>query len=268
MYNLKDIITHIAWMKNNLGEIDIPVVQHCNLNCASCDHFAPLSKEHFFDLKQYKKVLTQLKKILGDKKVFRFNLMGGEPLLHPDLLEFCRITRQMFEDSGIFVTTNGILLQQQSEEWKNEMQLLNVTIDVTKYYNGKKFYKLNLMKNKKENESYRYCNNRNINVLDIKKQVPKEYYEFYSDFPCMQLNENGDFYFCIVPANIEIFNQYFDVKYEVVENADYVNIFKVKNINELLDNMNKEKIPFCDYCGKKSLVKWEGSKQDEKEWVE
>lgn len=39
-----------------------------------------------------------------------FKIQGGEPTLHPRLIDFMRITREKFPKSTIFFFTNGILL--------------------------------------------------------------------------------------------------------------------------------------------------------------
>jgi organic radical activating enzyme len=266
LFNLKNIIKHTRWMKDNIGEIDVPVVNHCNLNCAFCDHFSPLAKPYFLDIETYKNVLNRLKMILNGKKIYRFNLMGGEPLLHPQLLELCEFIKEQFTTSDIFITTNGILLNE--FKWKKELDRLKVRIFVSKYGKEKKFYKLNLKEKKCENDNYKYCNNSNINVLDIKKNVDESYFDFYSDFPCNQLNENGDYFSCIIPANIKIFEEFFHKKYELIEGKDFINIFKIDNIESILFMNSCKKIPFCDYCGKKIIVNWKKTNYDEKEWLE
>jgi len=268
MFDIKTILKSKIWMKENLGEIDIPVVNHCNLNCASCDHFAPLAEKHFYKLENYIKNLDRLKALLKDKKIYRINLMGGEPLLHPQLIDFCRVTREKFSDTNIFITTNGILLPQWEKENGHILKKLNIRILVTEYNKDKNFYKMNLLKEKSSQKSYQYCNNRNINVLEIIDNVDEEFHEFYSDFPCTQLNENGDYFSCIIPANIEIFNKHFKTKYELIEGQDFVNIFNIDDLSEMIRITQCKKIPFCDYCGKKTVVKWKGSKNDEQEWVE
>ena len=39
-----------------------------------------------------------------------FRILGGEPLLHPQVLDFCYITRQAFPYAHVELVTNGILL--------------------------------------------------------------------------------------------------------------------------------------------------------------
>ena len=34
-------------------ELEIHVVDHCNLNCAGCNHFTPLAKPFFIEVKDF-----------------------------------------------------------------------------------------------------------------------------------------------------------------------------------------------------------------------
>jgi hypothetical protein len=91
--------------------------------------------------------------------------------------------------------------------------------------------------------------------------------EFYSEFPCVQLNMNGDFYSCIIPANIEILNKYFNETFHTVKGEDYINIFEIEDIQPIMDMNKKEKIPFCDYCLNKEIIDWGVSNYDRTEWI-
>ena len=69
---------------NTARYLDIHVVDHCNLRCAGCLHFAPLATEHFIDLAAYDRDLEMLAAVEGIEGYFDcICLMGGEPLLHP-----------------------------------------------------------------------------------------------------------------------------------------------------------------------------------------
>ena len=83
----------------------------------------------------------------------------------------------------------------------------------------------------------------------------------------MQLNDNGDLFSCIVPANIDIINEYFDCNFIPIEWEDYINIYKVDTVDEIIEMNNKKKIPFCEYCLQKTIQRWGNSSKDEKEWI-
>ena len=84
---------------------------------------------------------------------------------------------------------------------------------------------------------------------------------------CIFLRE-GKLFTCVTPPNIHHFNKYFN-KNIPVTNKDYIDIYKVKNINEILEFLAKP-IPFCKYCNvnaRKFDLKWKTTKRNIEEWV-
>jgi ABC-2 type transport system ATP-binding protein len=266
--NLRDFVKESVYRKSGIGTIDIHIVNHCNLNCKCCDHFAPLAKEWYADINEFEKLLNRLKLILHDKPLCSISLMGGEPLMHPRILDFCIIARRIFPNIDLKLVTNGILLKEKDECFFDCLKKNNIELCVSSYYEGKNFYKTNLLEIKKQgNESYKLCNNRSNNVKAIRDNVDEKLYEFFVSFPCAQLNMNGDFFSCIVPANIDKLNEFFGLKYETIKNHDYINIYDIEDIQPIIDMNNIDKIPFCDYCSMKEVVKWNITKHDKKEWI-
>jgi molybdenum cofactor biosynthesis enzyme MoaA len=67
--------------------VETHLVDHCNLNCKGCSHFASLVPgEVFTDIEIFKRDIARLSQIFID--VYEIRLMGGEPLLHPDIDTF------------------------------------------------------------------------------------------------------------------------------------------------------------------------------------
>ena len=90
--------------------IEVHLTHHCNLNCASCTHYAPLyTDEYFKPLDEYMKEIAQLA-ALYQRSLYQIRLLGGEPLLHPDIMSFCAATRYAFPYTSVEIVTNGILL--------------------------------------------------------------------------------------------------------------------------------------------------------------
>ena len=265
--NFKTIINNINIRKNHIGSLDIQIVDHCNLNCAGCDHFSPIAKEWYENIENFKKLMNRLKKILCNKKLFNINIMGGEPLLHKDIEEFCHITRNIFNDAEIKIVTNGTLLKLKDKNFFNNLKLYDIKLDITNYSDSNKmFYKTNISCNDNNKSIYSNCINNCYNINYTKKNIDNSLYEFYNDFQCCQLNSNGDFYFCIIPANIRHFNKFFSYNFNTIKNKDYINIYDIDNINEIIKGLNRE-LHFCKYCNKHECKKWGVSKLDKYEWL-
>jgi len=100
--------------KHLVFEVDI--ARHCNLNCRGCLHFSPLSKPKFLDISSYQKDICRLSKVFGGQAE-KISLMGGEPLLNPDIIQYVKIARTYFPNAKLLILTNGVLLDRMPEEF-------------------------------------------------------------------------------------------------------------------------------------------------------
>ena len=90
---------------NNACEIN--VVEHCNLSCRSCSHVSPAFRRTVIDPDALERDLSLLAE---HYKVGTVRLLGGEPLLHPDLGAVVDAVRRSGIGERICVVTNGLLL--------------------------------------------------------------------------------------------------------------------------------------------------------------
>jgi organic radical activating enzyme len=87
--------------------VEVNLTAHCNLSCYGCDHASPARDEGYLDLDVLKADLAALSEVYH---VFEFFLTGGEPLLHPRLLDVIDTIRDSGIADRIAVVTNGVLL--------------------------------------------------------------------------------------------------------------------------------------------------------------
>ena len=87
------------WLKKwitqpqELLRYEVHLTEHCNLNCKSCFHFSSRAEEEYLDVTEYEKDCKRLSELFGGV-ASDILLMGGEPLLHPDIEKFIEITRK------------------------------------------------------------------------------------------------------------------------------------------------------------------------------
>lgn len=87
--------------------LEAHVVDHCNLVCAECCSLSPHLPRWQLDPSPFADDLSRASRVLAPRV---FKLVGGEPLLHPELVELVEIARTSAIASMISLTTNGLLL--------------------------------------------------------------------------------------------------------------------------------------------------------------
>jgi hypothetical protein len=88
---------------------EINTIDHCNLRCTYCDHASPASAPRIADPDI---IFRDLSLLFKSYKAETLKIIGGEPLLHPDLLSLIRAVRESGICNNILLVTNGTLLHQ------------------------------------------------------------------------------------------------------------------------------------------------------------
>ncbi|TWU54740.1 Cyclic pyranopterin monophosphate synthase [Rubripirellula tenax] len=91
-----------------LPALEYHLAHGCNLSCQQCSHYSnfhvagkmPTVEDAGADYANWSHRL----------KPRRFALLGGEPLLNPQILQHIRLTRQHWPDSELMLVTNGFFL--------------------------------------------------------------------------------------------------------------------------------------------------------------
>ena len=264
------LIKYYYWKIDRGFIFEVHLTDHCNLSCVSCSHFSSISEEHFLNVNDYKNDCKQFSKLVK-KYVKRIHLMGGEPLLHKNIIEIIEITRNNFENCTITIPTNGILLDKMGAEFWNACKQNNVNIGLTLYpinLNIKKIFDLALQYGVAIGYFGRgYKMKFRKDVLDERGEQNKKYSYRKCKALCPQLYE-GKFYMCQKPAYIKYINKYFSKEF-VVSPEDYIDIYQTNSIKTIWKYLRKP-IPFCRYCNKDATdndITWGASKKEISEWV-
>ena len=213
--------------------------------------------------------------LLTGGSVTRISIFGGEPLIHPDLLEILQATRESFVNTIIQLTTNGLLLLNQNNDFWNICKDCDINIVVTKYpinldydniiksVEGRGIaFKFHSYTGKATKTLYKM-------PLDLKGQqdVDKSFTN------CTLANRwialmDGRMYTCQVAPNAFHFNKKFGANLDLLD-GDFLDIYKVKDVDEILSFLSSPK-PFCKYCKTTEIVNgipWQPSKKDIEEWT-
>lgn len=252
---------------------EVPIVGHCNLNCVSCNHCAPLAEPEFMDLAETTKDFERLSQLFHGK-VKRIFLMGGEPLLHPELPGFIRAARDNFPTAEILLVTNGLLLLNQAEEFWDACREKDIIVTPTKYPVPLKFEQMEQCA-AKHGVKYTYfgssgkvTKSMNLVPLDLKgKQDSRKNFLMCYEVGIAHLVAH-QVYPCPVAPTSRYLSKYFGVDIGPCA-EDSLDIYKVESSREILDFLSRP-IPFCRHCmhhKTRWYLPWKQSERKLSEWV-
>lgn len=251
--------------------INIFTNTQCNLNCKSCSTFAPICAEDKYELEEFEKDLKQIK-TLKIPNINYLNFTGGEPFLHPQLLELFACAREIFPEIPINCYTNGLRLNAVTDEYLQCIKDLRVTLIITEYpVRGLDLSKgygrlesLGVTYNVIYSEGQKYFSKRPLNE---KKDTPRHKFYYCPRYKmCDSLFlYKGHMYKCIYAFTNEYFNQTFGTEFKR-EKGDDLDIYNIKADDIYTYLISR--IPYCSYCSPiEELVPWELSEKKIEEWT-
>ena len=275
IYNVKaDFLKFIS--KPCIEYMVLNILDHCNLKCKGCDHFACIADPYFVSYDSIYSDLKRMAELLGNTGIIKMGIMGGEPLLHPDLLKILKTVRKFFPNVIIRLTTNGLLLLKQDDDFWKVCRECSVTIVNTKYPINLDF---DAMKKKAQSENVKFMYFEDTGEEVVKQSFKKVITLDGNNDPvesfanCHIANYGnflmeGKFFGCPFSCqSYRIFNKKFGKDLELTS-EDYLDIYKISNKQEIFDFAARPKY-YCRYCsGLQRGFDWERSKQEITEWIE
>ena len=259
----------------NINYMVLNILNHCNLRCQGCDHFACIADEHTVSYEVVMHDIQKLSQVMGGDLINKIAVMGGEPLLHPELLAILEGVRKNFPYAEIRLTTNGILLLQQPEEFwsvcrENDIHIVNTKYPINLNYDAI------IAKAKEKNVVFYFY--EGTDGKTIKKSFKKHInLAGNSDVIKSFLNCNikdtvafvneGKMYSCPFScmSNI-IFNEKFNQNLRLTE-GDYLTLDNVNDKEEIFNFLARPKY-YCRYCqGVSEPFDWARTKGEMSEWV-
>ena len=260
--------------RRKLDHADIHLTDHCNLNCKNCFHYSPLVQEPVFkDLEQHRAEMLRLAELTNHSDQMCIILMGGEPLLHPQVGEFCRVTRECYPEAGITIITNGTLIPKMDKDFFDAVNETHTFIRLSDYDLNPELEKI-LHDNIKLYDVVDRGDMLNMS-LDFHGSPPEENFDIckkYDGAACISIR-NGYIYNCSFMAYFDYFEKYFNIKLTDAElEKNGINMFTAtpEEIDEYLNSPH----PFCKYCNAnfrifsgEALEEWGTTKHSMKEWT-
>lgn len=260
-------------LKHEKLRFEVNINKHCNLNCKGCDHFAPLSSEDCMDLGIYERDMRRMGDLFHGE-AWQVHLLGGEPLLNPNLESYARIARECFPHSEIWIDTNGTLLKRMPDSFWSACKKFKLGIMPTKYPVAVDYDELQRI-TEAYGVPYQYLGSSESGrmlwhfPLDLtgSQDMKDSFLNCRNANECLTL-ENGRLYTCSIAPNIKVFNEYFKQHIELTED-DGIDISSAKTGDEVLEAMARP-MTFCRYCDVKHRTydhPWEVSRKEIAEWT-
>jgi len=94
-------------MKAKLSYMEFYITNHCNLNCDDCNRF---NNYNFSGHYHYEPYLDTYRRWAELFDVHSISIIGGEPLMHPNLEGWARTIRELWPNAVCNICSNGTLL--------------------------------------------------------------------------------------------------------------------------------------------------------------
>lgn len=250
------------------------ILDHCNLRCRGCDHFAAIAEKRFVGPDRIEKDLQRMAVLLNGTLI-RMGIMGGEPLLHPELKTILQSAATHFPHTLLQLVTNGILLLQQDADFWRVCRENKIHITVTRYPLALDYaaMKQRAAENQVVFEFYGNTGTTEKSshkiVMDIDgRQDPRKSFLGCYHANSLPLLMEGRFYPCTVMPNVRHFNRRFGTGMETTS-GDFLEIDHVQDAEAIFHFLSRPK-PFCRYCfvtRRTAGHPWARSEQEMSEWV-
>ena len=250
--------------------VEFYLTDGCNLNCKGCTHFSPVAPMEFEPIETLAQSMRHLGKTCGEQLPAVY-LIGGEPLLYPQLAQACALARECFPHAEISLFTNGLLIPRLNDEVWKSLHDNNILISITRYPIAFDY-----------DQAAQICLQHEVAVNEFADRgEANEYFRFpldqsksqnawISHFRCFQYGclgiHSGKIFPCSTSACAHRLNAAFgtDFKHEL---GDYMLVSEVKSVADLL-RFRQRTVPFCGYCKRYELSDYGPSKREKSEWID
>lgn len=227
-------------------QLEMHIVDHCNLNCNCCNHFAPLAQPNYITIENFKEQLINIKNNIPTVK--ELLLLGGEPLLHPEFIQLCKIAREiMGYEIFISVLSNGTIV----DVLKNNLltlEKLNIHFHFTVYKDTTKINELESLGFKDNIYNTRIISKQTL--VNLPGSLNK-HFNFFNctnhKLPCLTAKDNK-LYICPFCAHVEHFCKSAKILIPEEENIDYLDITKIQGNLDLIQKFIFTPKNYCKYC--------------------
>ncbi len=232
-----------GWGELIMPHVELHISDKCNLNCKGCSHFSPLYSDLNASFDKKMNDVRSLKKLFDN--IFRIDILGGEPLLNPELKQYVEALRTELPETFIQIYTNGLLVPKLKDDVLKAIYENNICISISEYRPTHNM--IENIKHRLDGYNIRY----HIAAYDEKQKfnIPistsdnSKYPRLCISDGCITVSD-GKISRCPTLMYIERFNEYFH------QNLPTEGIYMINEYSDgyrLLEDMKKE-VPLCNHC--------------------
>ncbi|MCI8672202.1 MAG: radical SAM protein [Lachnospiraceae bacterium] len=238
------------WGGSVLPQVEMHIIDSCNLNCRGCAHFSPIFPDDLPDLNLRMYDVKRLKEKFSH--IVRFYILGGEPFLNPEIDRYICGIRTILPDTQLYIVTNGLLIERLPEKILQCIRDNQVWVSISEYKPTCA----------KIHDICRVLDHYQI-LYEIRKGTSKESFNLplslstHSKFPQACISNgcvtiwNGKIARCPQLMYISYFNYYYHTDLP----EDGIIELKENIAGENLLNLLKKDVPLCKHCVRNE-IKW------------
>ncbi len=233
-----------------LPYLEFHIADHCNLNCANCEHYSGLVTHPVFpDFSKFSQDLNRLKYFFDDIGIIR--VLGGEPLLNPEIEDYIKLVSSVYPNAMIHVVTNALLLERMPDSFFDTLRNCHEGSGI--------WISLYPVMSSKIGELKAFLNEKNVayGISEINETFRKQQKLERSDdnalmkkyATCFQKGcvnlYDGKIAACFLPFTTKYFNKYFD---QTLPEDGAVNLYEEGLTTEMIRRRISKPFERCRYC--------------------
>lgn len=258
----------IAGKGTDLLYLETHVADTCNLKCRGCMHFSNIAiHPNYPDLQKFEQDFKRLSELF--RNIFIIRLMGGEPLLNPELGSYIKIARQYFPAAELRIVTNGLLIPRQPDNLWEVMRSCHAAMDISPY--PPTMEKIEELTKKLDKEGIPYgtiaekLQNFRKSLTLSPHHNPEKATRLCGSAHCHFLRD-GRISKCPLPLLIGDFNHEYGC---TIESKDIYDIYSEQSGAALKEKL-EQYADMCRYCpDEAAFIPWQRTQQDAcmEDWV-
>lgn len=250
-----------------LPYLEFHIADHCNLNCRGCEHYSGLVKSpHFPNFDRFERDMIQLHKFINDIGVIR--ILGGEPLLNPEINRYIELNRRLYPQSTLFVVTNALLLPKMPNSFFETLLAQKAMLFISYYLPLQS--KMQSIRQMLHERGVPYFLTQLNEQFSIKQTLrphnqPHEMFLHCHQAHCHNLYE-GKLAACFLPFTTKYFNEYFGKN---LPEDGAIDLYDPTMTTHKLKALLNTPFERCRYCTPPVMINWSTIKKPStlSDWV-